>query len=243
MGTMSQTKPIQIDELIRTRRKSIALIVTPEAKLVVRAPQQIPLAQIEDFIHRKADWIIRQQTEMRRKFPYGYSGKQKIKYQPGEMFWYLGQQYPLVITPADSDNGTLKRLVWDGTAFHLQARSHREKAQQFIHWYRLQATQYLSQRVQALSRSSGLNGYTSLRISSARTRWGSCSSRGGLSFTWRLVMAPPDVIDYVVIHELAHLRIRNHSKDFWTLVKQFCPDYKAKIAWLKAHGASFLSIE
>ncbi len=78
--------------------------------------------------------------------------------------------------------------------------------------------------------------YKSIRITSARTRWGSCSSKGNLSFTWRLVMAPPQVIDYVVAHELAHLQVRNHSPAFWQKVKTIMPDYLQYRRWLDAHG-------
>jgi predicted metal-dependent hydrolase len=85
---------------------------------------------------------------------------------------------------------------------------------------------------------AGLHGFEpgKLRISSARTRWGSCSRQGTLSFTWRLVMAPEEVIDYVVVHELCHLRHLNHSKAFWGLVEGILPDYKVRRAWLKRHG-------
>jgi predicted metal-dependent hydrolase len=75
-----------------------------------------------------------------------------------------------------------------------------------------------------------------IRITSARTRWGSCSSKGTLSFTWRLVMAPLEVVDYVVIHELAHLRVKNHSQVFWDSVAALMPDYKRHVTWLKKNG-------
>jgi hypothetical protein len=78
--------------------------------------------------------------------------------------------------------------------------------------------------------------YASLRITSARRRWGSCGPKGTLNFSWRLVMAPPPVIDYVIVHELAHLEIRNHSRLFWERVARWSPDYKQQQAWLKANG-------
>jgi predicted metal-dependent hydrolase len=75
-----------------------------------------------------------------------------------------------------------------------------------------------------------------VRISSARTRWGSCSQKGNLSFTWRLVMAPPDVIDYVVVHELCHTREMNHSRSFWEQVEAILPDFRQRRRWLKEYG-------
>lgn len=91
------------------------------------------------------------------------------------------------------------------------------------------------QRAQELARQAGVQ-FDKLRVSSARTRWGSCSSRGALSFTWRLVMAPPEVIDYVVTHELAHLQVRGHSREFWALVAHRMPGWQAAAAWLKENG-------
>jgi hypothetical protein len=90
-------------------------------------------------------------------------------------------------------------------------------------------------RAAELARKNGFR-YATIRITSAKTRWGSCGSSGSLNFPWRLVMAPLDVIDYVIVHELVHLRIRNHSKRYWEAVKRIMPDYKARLDWLKQNG-------
>jgi predicted metal-dependent hydrolase len=89
--------------------------------------------------------------------------------------------------------------------------------------------------VELLAETHGFK-YQRIRISSARTRWGSCSSQGSLSFTYRLVMAPLEVVDYVAAHELVHTQIRNHSKTFWRRVGQVMPDYKARQVWLRKNG-------
>ena len=94
----------------------------------------------------------------------------------------------------------------------------------------------LTERVEFFAHAQGFK-VKKIRISSARTRWGSCSAKGTLSFTWRLVMAPPDVIDYVVVHELCHLKELNHSKAFWAQVEAILPDYKTRRKWLKDNGA------
>lgn len=98
------------------------------------------------------------------------------------------------------------------------------------------ARELLSQRVCSFARAFGLT-YRKIRISSARTRWGACSTSGTLSFNWRLVMAPPQVVDYVVVHELAHLRQPNHSPAFWDEVAKMMPDYAHHRAWLKKNGS------
>jgi hypothetical protein len=110
-----------------------------------------------------------------------------------------------------------------------QAREH------FTAWYKLQARQLIEERVRYFAARFGLH-YSRVRITSARTRWGSCSSRGTLSFTWRLVMAPPAAIDYVVVHELAHLLVRNHSPAFWRKLEELLPDYRPPQQWLKQNG-------
>ena len=79
-----------------------------------------------------------------------------------------------------------------------------------------------------------------MRLSGARTRWGSCSSRGVISLNWRLVMAPLPVLDYVVVHELVHTQVYNHTKEFWSEVGRFIPDYKEKRGWLKKHRAEMM---
>ena len=115
-------------------------------------------------------------------------------------------------------------------------RSDQPRAREiFIKWYKQQARQIITDRVDFFAQKHAFN-YAKIRLSSARTRWGSCSSRGTLSFTWRLVMAPMEIIDYVVIHELVHLEIQNHSSSFWKKVQEYLPDFKKKRAWLKEYG-------
>ena len=92
---------------------------------------------------------------------------------------------------------------------------------------------------------AGLIGvsYRRIRIGAQRTLWGSCSARGTLSFNWRLVLAPPDVVDYVVVHELCHLRVPNHSRVFWTLLERHRPHWRQQRAWLREHGPELLAFQ
>ena len=101
----------------------------------------------------------------------------------------------------------------------------------FEKWYREQAYQIISERSQYYAEKHGFV-YKHIKITFAQTRWGSCNSKGTLSFTWRLVMAPTPVIDYVVVHELVHLKTLNHSREYWSKVRLIMPDYKIRIDWL-----------
>jgi predicted metal-dependent hydrolase len=106
-------------------------------------------------------------------------------------------------------------------------------------WYRRAAAREIAPRLDAATAELG-TGYTTLSIRGQRTRWGSCSSSGAMSFNWRLLLAPAPVLDYVVWHEACHLRVMDHSPRFWALVRRHCPDYEAQRRWLRVHGATLV---
>ncbi|MCR4588314.1 MAG: M48 family metallopeptidase [Lachnospiraceae bacterium] len=112
-----------------------------------------------------------------------------------------------------------------------------EEAAALEKYYRKMAREVITKRVEYYSRYIS-RPYTSISIRDQKTRWGSCSSKGGLNFSWRLVLAPPQVLDYVVVHELCHLLHMNHSSAFWAEVGRIYPDYKACRKWLRENGAS-----
>src|SRR5206468_5218175 len=110
-----------------------------------------------------------------------------------------------------------------------------------VRWYRSRAREAITAAVCREADRLGLHGYERIRIGDQRTRWGSCSARGTLSFNWRLVLAPLEVLDYVVVHELAHLLVPNHSPHFWQLVEHRRPQWRAQRAWLREHGPELLA--
>ena len=217
--------PIAIDKLVRSHRRTIALVVERDGKLTVRAPLRMAEKNIHEFVESHAEWIARNQAKVQATpLP------QQKQYINGEAFLYLGKAYPLHIVLPQRP-----ALQFDGVTFRLAKSAQPRAEQAFIRWYKAQALEVISGRVQALAGKYGFT-YQKIRISSARTRWGSCSSRGTLSFTYRLVMAIPAVIDYVVIHELVHTKIKNHSKTFWSRVEAILPEYKTHVRWLKKNG-------
>ena len=216
---------IPIDRLVRSRRKTVAILIEPDGRLTVRAPLRLSEPRIQAFVESHAAWIAKTLARLQAAPPAPIH-----HYVDGETFLYLGQAYPLYLVPARHPV-----LAFDGAAFRL-ARSSLPKAQEaFVRWYKQQARVYLTERVIAIAGKHTFR-YQKIRISSARTRWGSCSSRGTLSFTYRLVMAPAEVLDYVVLHELVHTQIGNHSKTFWNKVGELMPDYRRRLAWLKTNG-------
>jgi len=215
---------IKIDQIIHSRRKSIAIIIRGDGKLVVRAPLRLSKARIQEFIFTKKDWILDQQAKAASRQAPVHA------FTRGETFLFLGKTIPLEITDNSSRSLTLD------SCFQLRRSDQPQAREVFIKWYKQQARQVFTRRVEFFAQKHSLT-YAKIRLSSAHTRWGSCSSKGTLSFTWRLVMAPMEIIDYVIIHELVHLEIQNHSSTFWKKVQEYLPDYKNRRAWLKEHGS------
>lgn len=221
-----------IDAVIRTKRKTIAIIVHTDGRVVVRAPLKANKKQIEAFVTSKLAWI----EKHRQRVQSLVVQDTRKKFAPGEQFLYLGASYPL-----EFKEQLAQGFVLLNGSFQLKQELQTNASAIFTRWYQVKARQIITERVTWFARRYNFKP-AKIRISSARTRWGSCSSQGTLSFTWRLVMAPIEIIDYVVVHELAHLLERNHGPNFWHAVEKILPDYKEKRAWLKENGIQ-LSLE
>ncbi len=217
--------PIKIDQIIRTQRKSLALIVQSDGKVVIRAPQHISQRKILEFVDQKASWVEDQLAQLKKL---GKTNNHH-KFLEGELFFFLGDQYPLVFKKNHKPPLSLE------TSFILNLDNQPKAKKLFEKWYRLQAAQLLPVRTADYAKQLGFH-FTKVNITSARTRWGSCSSRGSINFSWRLIMAPLAVIDYVIIHELIHTQIPNHSKNFWSMVEKCMADYRDHRLWLKKNG-------
>ena len=222
---------ILIDKIIHSPRRTIAIIIQPDGTLTVRAPLHMSAKRIEEFVASHADWISMKQAQVQAA-----PSSPRKGYDDGELFLFTGQEYPLHILARSHS-----RLALQDDGFHMSKADLPEAREAFIRWYKARACEVITERVALHAQLNGL-ACKKIRISSARTRWGSCSARGTLSFTWRLVLAPLEVIDYVVIHELVHTKIKNHSPVFWHWVAEILPDYKRHITWLKKNGR-FLSLD
>ncbi|MCX7772359.1 MAG: M48 family metallopeptidase [Clostridia bacterium] len=216
---------IQIDELIRSKRKSVTLIITKEAKLVVRAPLRYPLREIEKLVEEKRRWIESKQREAINKL----QCSDKLAFEVGGELLFLGQSYRIEMQE------DLKRVVVQDGKIVFPLMPENMFLTYLSKWYRAQAKYHLIKRIEEISQSVSIP-YAKASLTSARRRWGSCSASNVIHLTWRLMMAHPKAIDYVITHELCHVLNKNHSKVFWNQVQQLMPDYKLQRKWLKEHA-------
>lgn len=216
---------IKIERIIRSKRKSIALQVTDNATLIVRAPFEVSEDVIWKVIYKHKNWIDKKKRKIEKRDPKVF----KKEFVNGEGFLYLGRYYKLHIV----DNQEEPLRFENG--FYLSKDALPEAKEVFIDWYKRAAYEKISERINWYAQKCGFQ-YNKINITNAERRWGSCSCKGNLNFSWRLIMAPLPVVDYVVVHELAHLHIKNHSKSFWAKVKSIMPDYEKHEKWLKENG-------
>lgn len=216
-------------QLIRSkkRKKTISLHIKEDGRIVIYVPYHTPKGEIEKFIKEKQSWIVEKISE-KEKFT-----KQPNKaFIPGEQFLYLGESYPLKIGDTNPKGLPLKLSFGK----FLIDQGHAAKAKDlFTQWYKREAKERIEERVHYFSNRLQLVP-KGLKITSAKYRWGSCSRDNRLSFSWRIIMAPLRIIDYVLIHELVHIKEKNHSKRFWTSLETILPDYRKHRFWLKENG-------
>jgi predicted metal-dependent hydrolase len=215
---------IPISKIIRSKRKNIALVISHDATLIVRAPMRTPLHYIEKLVEEKFDWIERKMREFEKR-----PKADKKTFSEGEEFLYFGKKYKLALT-----NGLRIEATEDFEL--LFPRVFLWRAHHRMHdWYKKQAHKEISERTKIIADKLNLK-YSSLKISNAKTNWGSCGPKNSLNFNWRLIMAPEGVIDYVIIHELMHILEKNHSAKFWNKVAAMMPDYKTARKWLRENS-------
>ena len=196
------------------RSRHLWLRVAPETGLVVTAPQGTSEPQVRAFLHQHRRWILRQlprYADTPRRWPYGPT------------LLYRGEPHAVLARPAAS--GHVERTEAGQLLVHARSPSV-EGVRRVLHgWLKQEASRALGERVAALGERMGLTPKR-IYVRTLRHRWGSCWPGGSVSFSYQLIMAPPHILDYVVIHELAHLREPNHSPRFWSLVSREHPTHR-----------------
>lgn len=214
--------------IVRSQRKSISLHIKPEG-IILRAPLYSPALALKAFALSKIDWLRKHHVKIQ-------SQRLIREYIDGETWLLFGQNITLRTATGKTSN-TLYNPEMQELTIIIGSRVKHTRTfvkQQMHSWYKEMALDYLETRVPKLANEMQLD-YKNINARDYKARWGSCSSTGNLSFNWRIFMAPTTVIDSVIVHELAHIKHFNHSKQFWNLVYSNCPEYKKQHAWLKKH--------
>lgn len=210
--------------LLRSKRKTLSIQVTREGLVVVRSPKRCPQADIDRFIDAHRQWIEKHLGEAKRRTAI----RDAFTFADGQKIYYLGAALAI-------QTGTCAAAVADdGGALIIPAvTSDREKAVELF--LRRRALELFAERIAFFAPQLGVSP-KGIRITSAKTRWGSCSGKGAVCFSFRLVQMPPPLIDYVVVHELCHLLEHNHSPRFYAHVARILPDYRERQAAIRAFG-------
>jgi predicted metal-dependent hydrolase len=212
------------------RARRLRLSIRPDTGLEVTTPLGVSIARIEAVLREKEDWI----ESTLRRFA-AQAPTTSVALQDGATIPYAGNTLRLRIcrTPvAPRTRIALAGATLTITTPNTDPATLRDALEA---WYRRQARTIFAARVAHWNARFGFT-YGRISIKDQKSRWGSCSHSGNLNFNWRLLLAPADVLDYIVIHELAHLKEANHSPRFWAIVATLCPDYKQQRHWLRLHG-------
>ena len=212
----------------RRRRKTMTLRIDRQGRVVIRVPLYTVEKEVDRFFEQNRAWVAKKLAE-RQAIQRMCKPK---SFAPGEEFLFLGKSYPLWL---GETNGKVPTLSFCSRGFTLP-ENHASKARDlFITWYKTKAWEKITERALYFSKRLDLIPQ-GIRLMTARTQWGSCSPDNRLSFNWKLVMASDAFIDYVVAHELLHVKEKNHSPRFWEALKSLMPDYKERKAWLDDNG-------
>jgi predicted metal-dependent hydrolase len=226
--------PYRIRRSERARRARI--LVDGEGVEVV-LPRRFPLRDVEPFVEEKRAWIERTLRRMRAT----EAELPRARLEDGGRVPYLGEHLRLAVRVESGRQ--LEHVARRGEELRVALPA---GAEQLLpadgalrgaleSWYRRRARAEVAPRLDAACARAG-TGYTRLQIRGQRTRWASCSSNGAMSFNWRLLLAPREILDYVIEHEVAHLELLDHSPRFWALLASRCPDWREREGWLRRHG-------
>ncbi|MGL5439623.1 MAG: M48 family metallopeptidase [Filifactoraceae bacterium] len=217
-------------KLVREKRKTLGIYITEDARVIVKVPQNISKEMIEKFILKKADWIERYRIQ--RQMILSQEPKYNLKY--GGEILLLGEAIPVLKMSEKGMRLSEEALyVQDNADFEKSIKIFGKLIKDF-------AKEYFSIRLDYYGGIMGLSGY-SLRVNKAKKQWGSCNTKKIISLSLRLIGADKELIDYVIVHELAHLVYMNHQSEFWALVERVIPDYKLRRKRLKIYQEKIAS--
>jgi predicted metal-dependent hydrolase len=217
---------IEINELHFSKRKTISIIIDANGRLIVRAPYRTPQKVINDVVLQKQNWIIRKREEI-------LNHKNEVKtvtFKEGDKVLYRGINCSLKY-----ENNLKPPILLKNGSIIIDSQYVKYAPQLLEKWYKIEAFNYFNRKARHYANLMKVH-FKRVKISNAQKRWGSCSSQKNINLSWRLIMAPDSVIDYVIVHELAHLIEMNHSQKFWAIVERQMPSFRKHKNWLDKNG-------
>lgn len=214
-----------------TRRKTVGITIERDGSLHVSAPRDSSLEVIERITRDKMQWVY---TKLAEREALARPRRQR-EFVSGEGFYYLGRSYRLLLE--DTGSTTLPLRFHQGR-FFLRRDEAENGREHFVQWYTVHAQSWLPGRVSNFTARLDVVPQL-IKVRDLGYRWGSCSQSGSLNFHWRTILLPPPVIDYIIVHELAHLFHPNHSDNFWRHVQRVLPDADVRKQWLAENGGGY----
>jgi len=211
-------------KIIREKRKTLSIRIWKWWELLVKVPKKVSQKIILDFLEKHKTWISEKQNLFEEN---------SQKFEIWEKFLFFWEEFDLCELEAKNDKNV---LIFDSKKFFTNTKNPEILRELFIKFYKKEAKKYISKKISEICELLNLS-FNKLKITSASSRWGSCNSKKNISFSFRLILAPKKSIDYVIVHELAHLSEMNHSKAFWDLVQNYSDQigiwsYKENKKWL-----------
>lgn len=220
--------------IARSARRRTVSIEVRAAKVVVRAPLNTAKTFLLAFLQQKAVWVRERVAEQQEQL---VSLPATPNYTQGTRIAFMDETLQMVL-----GHGSRAAIARVGQELHLILSTRVRMTEQeqiralLARWYQQQALQILTRKTAELCARAGLL-FSSVNVRATRSKWGHCTSKGAIQYNWQILLAPEAIVDYLVAHEVSHLRHQNHSADFWALVASLCPSCKTDRAWLKANGA------
>ncbi len=224
MAALTAKNKVTAYKIIRSNRKTLCLSVDESARLIVRAPNRASDKQIHEFVSTKESWINKKQQLMRDRLDEYESHLSLLK------CLYLGKLYPLKLIPGQVDT-----ISFNGSELTVSHSNEDKIKLTLSSWYKQRFIDIAKPRVSYYAKKYNL-AINRVNVKSQKTLWGSCSGNNNINLNYQLIMAPIEVIDYVIVHELVHTLHKNHSPSFWQEVGLIMPKYKASKSWLKENG-------
>ncbi|MFS8185623.1 M48 family metallopeptidase [Rossellomorea marisflavi] len=212
-------------EIKYSKRKTVNISVERDRSIIVRAPEGVSEEKIDFIIKSKRQWIL-DKVNHEQKYPVKLEPKEFVS---GETIMYLGRNYQLLVVDEEIEGIEFNQRF-------LISRSNQKEAYSLLKdWYMDRAKIKIEPKVKSYAQNLGVN-YKEVKISDMKYRWGSCTPNNNVIFNWRLIKAPMHVLDYLIVHELAHLIEPNHTPEFWNIVSIQVPTYLKAKEWLKQNG-------